>query len=253
MQTPSPLFFPRSRCGFTLIELLTVIAIIGILAAILIPVVGKVRETARTAQCSTNIRSVGVAAILFGNDNRNATPVSSDSGNLFGQLGWYLQLVPYLGGNLSSVGGSRNALRVLVCPSSLRSLSGETDVPWNGSSANWPHIADYGYNSSVNSAAVSPALRRLKRFSDPINPAQTPLIHELVSQNNFGASNFNVVRPASEEAAFAAGQRQSFTQRHGGGGFILWFDGHISRMRYEEYMALANKTSPTLFVNGGIN
>jgi prepilin-type processing-associated H-X9-DG protein/prepilin-type N-terminal cleavage/methylation domain-containing protein len=42
--------------AFTLIELLTVIAIIGILAAILIPVVGMVRASARAAQCTNNLR-----------------------------------------------------------------------------------------------------------------------------------------------------------------------------------------------------
>lgn len=69
------------RFGFTLIELLTVIAIIGILAAILIPVVGKVREQARRANCQSNIRQQLVAMHMFAEENNNIGywPVQSAS------------------------------------------------------------------------------------------------------------------------------------------------------------------------------
>ncbi|MDR1281460.1 MAG: prepilin-type N-terminal cleavage/methylation domain-containing protein [Opitutaceae bacterium] len=64
----------RRDAAFTLIELLTVIVIIGILAAIIIPTVARVRETARAAQCVSNLRQLATAARLWIDDNRDKMP-----------------------------------------------------------------------------------------------------------------------------------------------------------------------------------
>lgn len=67
-------FLRRPRAGFTLIELLTVIAIIGILAAIIVPTVGKVRRTAQNAVCTSNLRQVATAMQMYANDNKRYLP-----------------------------------------------------------------------------------------------------------------------------------------------------------------------------------
>lgn len=59
-----------SSPGFTLIELLTVIAIIGVLAAILIPVVGRVRQSAYASKSSSNLRQLALGANLYANETK---------------------------------------------------------------------------------------------------------------------------------------------------------------------------------------
>jgi prepilin-type N-terminal cleavage/methylation domain-containing protein len=69
---PSRSLDPAGRDpGFTLIELLVVVVIIGILASLLFPVLVRARESARGAQCRSNLRQVGVAARLYADDNRD--------------------------------------------------------------------------------------------------------------------------------------------------------------------------------------
>jgi prepilin-type N-terminal cleavage/methylation domain-containing protein len=62
----------RARAAFTLIELLTVIAIIGILAAIIIPTVTSVRERANSIKCAVKLRGWASAVINYANDRKGA-------------------------------------------------------------------------------------------------------------------------------------------------------------------------------------
>jgi prepilin-type N-terminal cleavage/methylation domain-containing protein/prepilin-type processing-associated H-X9-DG protein len=60
-----------SGSGFTLIELLVVIAVIALLIGILLPALGKARESGRTLKCSSNVKQIAMAANAYAVDHKD--------------------------------------------------------------------------------------------------------------------------------------------------------------------------------------
>ena len=74
--------------GFTLIELLVVIAIIGILASLLLPILGRAKGSARSMQCINQLRQIMIAARIYADDNEDYFPRSQHSAFANHQLPW---------------------------------------------------------------------------------------------------------------------------------------------------------------------
>src|SRR6516225_4458973 len=96
-QAPEPV---RQR-GFTLIELLVVIAIIAILAAMLLPALGKSKLKAQGLQCMNNHRQLCLAWRLYADDNRDVLVFASQNPNTpkLDQYSWCLGIMDFDPGN----------------------------------------------------------------------------------------------------------------------------------------------------------
>jgi prepilin-type N-terminal cleavage/methylation domain-containing protein len=67
---------PGGRAGITLVELIVVMAILGVLIALAVPVIGRVLDEANAIQCRANLRSLGQCVLVYAKDHDGALPVS---------------------------------------------------------------------------------------------------------------------------------------------------------------------------------
>lgn len=83
-----------NRRGFTLLELLVVISIIAVLAALLLPVLSRVRERAHITTCLNNLKQISLGVTMFAQDNADHLPTLGTLAEENGR--WMWQLMPYL-------------------------------------------------------------------------------------------------------------------------------------------------------------
>jgi prepilin-type N-terminal cleavage/methylation domain-containing protein/prepilin-type processing-associated H-X9-DG protein len=125
-------FLARDHSGgaFTLVELLVVIAIIALLAALLLPTLGRAKESARATVCLSNLHQVGVALQIYVSENNNKLPrmydVSTDPAVAA------TNTIPAINKVLGPQLGNTNVLR---CPSDLQQVFEIT-----GSSYAWNNL-----------------------------------------------------------------------------------------------------------------
>ena len=166
----------RRADGFTLIELLVVIAVIAVLIALLLPAVQAAREAARRAQCTNNLKQIGLAIHNYESINscfpagyqswRNSGFRDDQTGDWGPGWGWLAALLPgveqanlynaantnlpcWVHANSTAV---RTSLQVYVCPSAANpgATVGVTDINlalWQGATfARSNYVHNVGWN-----------------------------------------------------------------------------------------------------------
>jgi prepilin-type processing-associated H-X9-DG protein/prepilin-type N-terminal cleavage/methylation domain-containing protein len=222
-QLPRPQKLGRA-VAFTLIELLTVIAVIGILAAILIPAVGKVRERAHAAGCVSNLRQLAVAATAYASDHKgNFISLYSD---VPGEIVWIDQIAPYVGGEKMN-----RIFDVINCPAADHIMEYE-GVRRSTYSYGWnPALIPDTRDLDNDGAFASP-----NRLISVQRPSETLLIADTIqmpARGGWGNDYFisaggNVYNPASAETPVPdASYNAGFSARHGDRGNAAFVDGHV--------------------------
>ncbi|CAM3176352.1 DUF1559 domain-containing protein [Rariglobus hedericola] len=185
----SPIRTHRHTAAFTLIELLTVIAIIGVLASIIIPVIGRVRESAKSSRCTNNLRQIGLAIQTYSSEHKGSLPatgffgVSSyynrDARNFQNSLLTYLDLKP--ASTWSTAVDQSTYSPIFECPSYKGTTGGKGYVLHNANTTGDPAkdindttVQPWGFIQDAAGTNISPAPQKVANM-----PAKVWAIRDL--------------------------------------------------------------------------
>ncbi|RRJ98066.1 prepilin-type N-terminal cleavage/methylation domain-containing protein [Opitutaceae bacterium TAV4] len=224
--SPNASNYVHRTSAFTLIELLTVIAIIGILAAITLAAVSRVRAQAQQARCGSNIRQLATLAAIWAQDNGDWVP----------QACWAWK------GIHNKVAGATN----------LRNVGYNDKVGTCGAvNDGLTYPPHYGLNSQLASAANNTVyyVHGYYKFSSVLT-SRTILFAETKWVSNWSQNASNVTDAAPEGGGrtgaylAAVGDTTTFDTRHNGKGYVAYTDGHIALKTVKDLTAPNSNNDP---------
>jgi prepilin-type processing-associated H-X9-DG protein/prepilin-type N-terminal cleavage/methylation domain-containing protein len=214
----------RNAHAFTLVELLVVIGIIAILVSLLLPAMNKAREQAKVVACGSNLRQLGLAEVMYANENHDyfTPPRTSITSSPWSQAQSYLlTLSPYLG-DKNVTNGKTN--KVFLCPN-----YSPYDPAFN-------QICAYGLNERIEGVWNTTSniftgftKWQLRRRSVP-HPIKTLLIGEKNDITDLVRSTVPVV-PAPPSVSTSTSEFCGYRMSHQGQkSNVLFVDGHVETL-----------------------
>jgi prepilin-type N-terminal cleavage/methylation domain-containing protein/prepilin-type processing-associated H-X9-DG protein len=204
---------PAFRAGFTLIELLVVIAIIGILASLLLPVLGRAKQMAGAVNCLSQLRQIGLAVTMYADDNQDTFPRSQHSAFVHGEQPWGRAVAPQL--EVNPAAWTNLLESVYQCPKDLR------HKPWS-----YGQNVYYELNPEYDDYTASP--RTWRRVSAVPHPSASILHCENTSAADHIMPHFWLNPEDSADVA---------KTRHGRTSNYSFVDGHAEAKEFAKTYA----------------
>ncbi len=248
-QSESIVASPRSslkrgpRRAFTLLELLVVMTIVAILSVILLPVFVQAQESAKKANCVSNLKQIGLAFLLYAGDYDDVMEKTHDpmtTGSTV--LTWwasYKETPPKRSEYNPRAGNIQPYIKsvdVIDCPSALEV----------GNHLFWADGTFVRLAYARTSASLGLNLSELEI------PSETILLGDAAAMmTRTFTSEFELVRRDFLQTSYTALNQGALHGRHGGGSAaVLWLDGHVKAqsLAYKTYGAGDPYNSPSFEV-----